>query len=85
MAHAVESHVCTKANPFSRMCSLAAWRHLSPHFEAVLREPNNLSARAEMQIGAHFAGMAIEAAMAGRSAPELKTTWCQDWKSVATA
>jgi alcohol dehydrogenase len=65
VAHAVESLVCTKANPFSRMCSLAAWRHLAPHFETVLKEPNNLAARAEMQIGAHFAGMAIEAAMLG--------------------
>lgn len=65
IAHAVESLVCTKANPFSRMCSLAAWRHLSPNFETVLKEPNNLPARAEMQIGAHFAGMAIEASMLG--------------------
>jgi alcohol dehydrogenase len=65
VAHAVESFVCTKANPFSRMCSLAAWEHLEPNFETVLREPDNLPARAAMQIGAHFAGMAIEAAMLG--------------------
>ncbi len=65
VAHAVESLVCTKANPFSRVYSLAAWRHLEPNFETVLREPENLAARAEMQIGAHFAGMAIEAAMLG--------------------
>ncbi len=65
LAHAVESLVCTKANPFSRMCSLAAWKHLEPNFETVLREPDNLAARAEMQIGSHFAGVAIEAAMLG--------------------
>lgn len=65
VAHAVESFVCTKTNPFSRMCSLAAWEHLQPNFETVLREPDNLPARAAMQIGAHFAGMAIEAAMLG--------------------
>ena len=65
LAHAVESLVCTKANPFSRMCSIAAWNHLEPNFETVLREPDNLAARSEMQIGSHFAGMAIEAAMLG--------------------
>jgi len=65
VAHAVESLVCTKANPFSRAYSLAAWRHLEPNFETVLRDPENLAARSEMQIGAHFAGMAIEAAMLG--------------------
>ena len=56
LAHAVESLVCTKANPFSRMCSLAAWHRLEPNFETVLHEPQNLAARAEMQIGSHFAG-----------------------------
>ena len=65
IAHALESLVCTRANPFSRMFSLAAWNHLEPNFETVLREPDNLAARAEMQIGSHFAGMAIEAAMLG--------------------
>jgi len=65
IAHAVESLVSTKANPFSRMCSLAAWKHLEPNFEIVLRDPQNLPARAAMQLGSHFAGMAIEAAMLG--------------------
>jgi alcohol dehydrogenase len=65
VAHAVESLVCTKANPVSRLYSLAAWRHLEPNFETVLREPDNLPARAAMQLGSHFAGMAIEAAMLG--------------------
>jgi alcohol dehydrogenase len=65
VAHAVESFVCTKANPVSRMCSRSAWEYLAPNFETVLREPDNLPARAAMQLGAHFAGMAIEAAMLG--------------------
>ncbi len=65
VAHAVESLVCTKANPLSRLYSLAAWQHLEPNFETVLREPGNLPARAAMQLGSHFAGMAIEAAMLG--------------------
>lgn len=65
IAHAVESFVCTKANPISRMASLAAWRHLETSFEKVLKEPGNLEARSAMQIGAHLAGMAIENAMLG--------------------
>jgi alcohol dehydrogenase len=65
VAHAVESFVCTMANPVSRMCSRAAWEYLAPNFETVMREPDNLAARAAMQLGAHFAGMAIEAAMLG--------------------
>lgn len=65
VAHALESFVCTKANPFSRMCSLAAWRHLEPNFERVLEVPTDLPARGAMLVGAHFAGMAIESAMLG--------------------
>lgn len=65
IAHAIESHVSTKRNPLSQMCSLAAFRHLEPNFETVLRSPNDLIARSGMQIGAHLAGMAIENAMLG--------------------
>ncbi len=65
VAHAVESFVCTKANPLSRMCSRAAFEHLEPHFETVLKAPADLAARSQMQLGAHLAGMAIEASMLG--------------------
>lgn len=65
LAHSVESYVCTKANAYSRMASLAAFRHLEANFERVLANPNDLDARAAMQIGSHFAGMAIENAMLG--------------------
>jgi alcohol dehydrogenase len=65
VAHAIESFVCSKANPYSRMCSMAAWQHLEPNFETVLNSPNDLSARAAMQLGAYFAGMAIESSMLG--------------------
>ena len=65
VAHAVESFVCLKANPLSRTFSQAAWQHLEPNFERVLIVPGDLPARAAMQLGAHFAGMAIEAAMLG--------------------
>jgi len=65
LAHAIESYVCTKRNPISQAYSLAAWRYLEPNLETVLREPNNLEARAAMQIGSHLAGAAIESAMLG--------------------
>lgn len=65
IAHALESFVCTKRNPVSQLFSLAAWQYLEPSFEVVLREPHNLAARSAMQIGAHFAGVAIENAMLG--------------------
>jgi alcohol dehydrogenase len=65
LAHAIEAHVCTKRNAISQMCSLTAFRYLETHFETVLNYPDNLTARAAMQVGAHLAGMAIENAMLG--------------------
>lgn len=65
LAHAIEAHVCTKRNAISQMCSLTAFQHLATHFETVLHAPDDLAARAAMQVGAHLAGMAIENAMLG--------------------
>jgi alcohol dehydrogenase len=52
VAHAIEAFVCTKRNAVSAMCARAAFRHLEPNFERVLRAPHDLKARAEMQVGA---------------------------------
>src|SRR5690606_727045 len=65
LAHAVESYVCLKRNPLSQALALAAWKRLEANLGTVLDEPDNLAARAEMQLGAHFAGMAIENSMLG--------------------
>jgi alcohol dehydrogenase len=65
LAHAIESHVSTRRNPVSQICSLAAFRYLDPNFETVLRTPIDVPARSAMQLGAHLAGMAIENAMLG--------------------
>ncbi len=65
LAHAVEAFVCTKRNTISSMCAQAAFRHLEPNFERVLRSPFDLGARSAMQIGSYLAGMAIESAMLG--------------------
>lgn len=65
IAHAVETYVTTKRNPVSEIFSREAWRLLEPNFERVLAEPGDLSARSAMQLGAYFAGVAIEGSMLG--------------------
>ena len=47
------------------MFAREAWRLLEANLETVLREPGDLEARGAMQLGAHFAGIAIENSMLG--------------------
>jgi alcohol dehydrogenase len=65
IAHAVETFVTTKRNPLSELFSREAWRLLEPNYERVLSEPNDLEARGAMQLGAYYAGVAIENSMLG--------------------
>ena len=65
IAHAVETYVTTRRNPVSEIFSREAWRMLEPNFERVLTEPGDLTARSAMQLGAYFAGVAIECSMLG--------------------
>jgi alcohol dehydrogenase class IV len=65
IAHAVETYVTTKRNPLSQLFSLEAWRLLEPNYERVLSQPGNISARGAMQLGAFYAGIAIENSMLG--------------------
>ena len=65
IAHAVETAVTTRRTPLSETFSHQAWRLLSDGFERVLLHPADAEARAKMQIGAHFAGLAIEHSMLG--------------------
>ncbi|HYK22428.1 MAG TPA: iron-containing alcohol dehydrogenase [Pyrinomonadaceae bacterium] len=65
IAHAVETYVTLKRNPISEIFSREAWRLLEPNFERVLNKPDDLAARGAMQLGAFFAGMAIENSMLG--------------------
>src|SRR5262249_28765979 len=60
-----ESYVTTKSNALSRMFAREAWRLLEANYTTVLREPDNLAARAAMQLGAHLAGRAIANSMLG--------------------
>jgi alcohol dehydrogenase len=65
IAHAVESAVSTRRSAISQVFSREAWRHLAPNFPRVLANPSDCEARAEMQIGACLAGIAIENSMLG--------------------
>jgi alcohol dehydrogenase len=65
VSHAVETAVTTRRTPLSDTFSHQAWRLLSDGFERVLLHPTDLDARSMMQIGAHFAGLAIEHSMLG--------------------
>src|SRR5262249_7391477 len=64
-SHALEAYVTTKRNTLSQMFAREAWRLLQPNLETAVREPTNLEARGAMQLGAHFAGVAIENSMLG--------------------
>ena len=65
IAHAVETFVTTKRNPLSELFSREAWRLLESNFERVLNQPDDLEARGAMQLGAYYAGVAIENSMLG--------------------
>ncbi|MGI8784103.1 MAG: iron-containing alcohol dehydrogenase [Acidobacteriota bacterium] len=65
IAHAVETFTSTRRSPFSEPFSRHAWRLLESNFERVLQSPDDLEARGAMQLGAHFAGIAIENSMLG--------------------
>ena len=65
VSHALESHVSTAATPASRLFSREAWRLLARHLPAVLNDGGDLAAREGVQLGAAWAGLAIENAMLG--------------------
>ncbi len=67
LSHAVESHVCRRANPISRLLSRHAWRLLADNLEATWRDPAaaDLEALGAALLGAHLAGAAVELSMLG--------------------
>ncbi len=65
LSHAVETFVTTKRNRVSLLFSMESFRLLTANFETVFKQPNNLQARAGMQLGAAYAGLAIENSMLG--------------------
>ena len=65
LSHAVETFVTRDRNYYSECFSREAWRLLSGNFERLLRRSDDEEAGAAMQVGAHFAGKAIEHSMLG--------------------
>jgi len=65
IAHALETYVTKVRNPVSLAFSRESWLLLAENFTRVLDEPENLDARGAMQLGACFAGLAIENSMLG--------------------
>jgi alcohol dehydrogenase len=65
IAHAVETYVTTRRSPISEIFSREAWRLLEASYERVLHQPDDLEARGAMQLGAFYAGVAIENSMLG--------------------
>jgi alcohol dehydrogenase len=65
VAHAIESCVSTAATPASRMLSSEAWKLLAHGLPRVVADGGNTAARADVQLGAAWAGLAIENAMLG--------------------
>src|SRR6185369_1493685 len=65
ISHAVETYVSTERNALSDLFSREAFSLLNENYQRVLSHPHDLQARAAMQLGAHYAGIAIENSMLG--------------------
>jgi alcohol dehydrogenase len=65
LSHAVESHVSRAATPASQLFSRQAWRLLATHLPRVFADGGDVAAREAVQLGAAWAGLAIENAMLG--------------------
>ena len=65
IAHVVETAVTKKRNAYSLMCAHEGFKLTVPNLSRVFANPNDLEARGRMQLGAAFAGMAIENSMLG--------------------
>jgi alcohol dehydrogenase len=65
LSHAIETYVTKRRSAISLAFSREAWRHLASNYARVLTNPEDVQARAEMQLGACLAGVAIENSMLG--------------------
>ena len=65
MSHALETAVCTKRNPLSRVYSKEAFRLISTSIEMVIQDAALMEHRTGMMLGAAFSGLAIENSMLG--------------------
>ena len=65
ISHAIETYVTKPRNAISQLFSRQAWMLLSRGFPRVLEQGNDVEARGQMLLGAHWAGAAIENSMLG--------------------
>lgn len=65
ITHAIETAVCNKRSEISAAYSKIGFALLNAGFERVLVGPDDLEARARMQLGSAYAGTAIENSMLG--------------------
>lgn len=65
LAHALESGVSRARNEMSQLYSREAFRLIVHSLTRVMGEPENLGARSQVQLGAAYAGLAIENSMLG--------------------
>ena len=65
IAHAVETFVTKQRCSISQLFSREAWRLLINNYERVLTRPTDIESRSAMQLGACYAGVAIEQSMLG--------------------
>jgi alcohol dehydrogenase len=65
IAHALETAVTRRRNELSLLYAREAFRLTIDHLQRVLEQPDDLEARARMQLGAAYGGMAIELSMLG--------------------
>ena len=65
LTHAIESAVCKSRTPVSSSYSRLAFALLNDGFEGVVKDPGSLACRAKVQLGAAYAGVAIENSMLG--------------------
>ena len=65
IGHSLEAAVTSKRNDISAHYSLEAFKRVINALPEIFENPDNLDARREMQVGAAFAGQAIESSMLG--------------------
>ena len=65
VAHAVETAGTLARNDVSLQMTREAWKRLDAAFEPAMRDANDAGARADMLLGAHLGGAAIEQSMLG--------------------
>jgi alcohol dehydrogenase len=60
LSHALETLVTTRQTTLSDCFSRSAWRLINSSFEKLTENPKDIDARADLLLGAHFGGLAVE-------------------------